>query len=200
MVESLTAAVPTLGAMSETDFAAEALQYTDGLYAAAMRMTRNPQDAADLVQETYAKAFAAEHSFTPGTNLRAWLYRILTNTFINQYRKDRRRPFENPLEELEEWQLGDPDSLTASKGRSAEAEAIDRLSTSVVRDALQALPEDRRMTVYWVDVEGLTYAETAEVMDTPIGTVMSRLHRGRRQLREELAEYARQQGIVKEEQ
>lgn len=187
-------------AMSETQPAAdafieEALQYTDQLYAAAMRMTRNPQDAADLVQETYAKAYAARDSFTPGTNLRAWLYRIQTNTYINLYRKRQRQPFEAPLDELEDWQLGGSESTTARSSRSAEAEAIDRMPAGVVRDALQSIAEDFRMVVYWVDVEGLSYAETAEIMKTPIGTVMSRLHRGRRQLRELLADYAREQGM-----
>lgn len=176
-------------------FVDEALQYTDQLYAAAMRMTRNPQDAADLVQETFAKAYAARETFTPGTNLRAWLYRIQTNTYINQYRKQQRQPYEAALDELEDWQLGGGESTTARSSRSAEAEAIDRMPAGVVRDALQAIPEDFRMVVYWVDVEGLSYAETAEVMKTPIGTVMSRLHRGRRQLRELLADYAAEQGM-----
>lgn len=176
-------------------FIAEALEYTDQLYAAAMRMTRNPQDAADLVQETYAKAYAARDSFTPGTNLRAWLYRIQTNTYINQYRKRQRQPFEAPLDDLEDWQIGVGESTTATRSRSAEAEAIDRMPAGVVRDALQSIPEDFRMVVYWVDVEGMSYAETAEIMKTPVGTVMSRLHRGRRQLRELLADYAREQGM-----
>lgn len=180
-------------------FVDEALQYTDPLYAAAMRMTRNPADAADLVQETFAKAYAAFDSFKPGTNLRAWLYRIQTNTYINMYRKAQRQPYQNALDELEDWQVGDADSLTASHSRSAEAEAIDRMPSGVVKDALQSLPEDRRMAVYWVDVEGLSYAETAEVMDTPVGTVMSRLHRGRKQLRELLADHARQQGMTMKE-
>lgn len=180
-------------------FVDEALQYTDALYAAAMRMTRNPADAADLVQETFAKAYAAFDSFKQGTNLKAWLYRIQTNTYINQYRKAQREPHQNPLDELEDWQVGDSDSITASHSRSAEAEAIDRMPSGIVKDALQSLPEDRRMAVYWVDVEGLSYAETAEIMRTPTGTVMSRLHRGRRQLRELLADYATQQGMTTKE-
>lgn len=179
-----------------TRFVDEALQYTDQLYAAAMRMTRNPADAADLVQETFAKAYAAFGSFTPGTNLKAWLYRIQTNTYINLYRKRQREPYQNPLEELADWQIGDSDSITASHSRSAEAEAIDRMPAGVVKEALQSLPDERRMAVYWVDVEGLSYAETAEVMHTPVGTVMSRLHRGRRQLREQLADYARARGVT----
>lgn len=180
-------------------FVDEALQYTDALYAAAMRMTRNPADAADLVQETFTKAYAAFDSFKPGTNLKAWLYRIQTNTYINQYRKAQREPHQNALDELEDWQVGDSDSITATHSRSAEAEAIDRMPSGIVKDALQSLPEDRRMAVYWVDVEGLSYAETAEIMRTPTGTVMSRLHRGRRQLRELLADYAGQQGMTTKE-
>ncbi|MCR8670981.1 sigma-70 family RNA polymerase sigma factor [Agrococcus sp. HG114] len=177
------------------DFTEQAMQYADQLYAAAMRMTRNPADAADLVQETLLKAYAAYDSFKQGTNLRAWLYRIQTNTYINTYRKQQRRPFEAPLDDMEEWQVGDADSITATSARSAEAEAIHRMPSGAVKDALQAVPEDFRMAVYWVDVEGLSYAETAEVMETPVGTVMSRLHRGRKLLRGLLADYAREQGI-----
>ncbi|WP_430592627.1 sigma-70 family RNA polymerase sigma factor [Humidisolicoccus flavus] len=178
------------------DFVDAAMQYTDPLYAAAMRMTRNPADAADLVQETFAKAFAAYGSFSPGTNLKAWLYRIQTNTFINQYRKRQRNPYESSLDELEEWQVGDAESTTAQSARSAEAEAIDRMPAGIVTDALQEIPEDFRMVVYWVDVEGMSYAETAEIMKTPVGTVMSRLHRGRRLLRGMLAGYAKEQGLL----
>lgn len=178
------------------DFVDQAMQYADQLYAAAMRMTRNPADAADLVQETLLKAYAAYGSFQQGTNLRAWLYRIQTNTYINTYRKQQRRPFEAPLDDMEEWQIGDAESFTASTSRSAEAEAIHRMPSGIVKDALQQVPTDFRMAVYWVDVEGLSYAETAEVMETPVGTVMSRLHRGRRLLRGLLADYAREQGIA----
>ncbi len=181
------------------DFEEQAMQYADQLYGAAMRMTRNPADAADLVQETLLKAYAAYDSFKPGTNLRAWLYRIQTNTYINTYRKQQRRPFEAPLDDMEEWQIGDAESISASSSRSAEAEAIDRMPSGAVTQALQSISEDFRMAVYWVDVEGLSYAETAEVMHTPVGTVMSRLHRGRRLLRGLLADYAREQGITVEE-
>lgn len=177
------------------DFAEQAMQYADQLYAAAMRMTRNPADAADLVQETLLKAYAAYGSFKQGTNLRAWLYRIQTNTYINTYRKQQRRPFEAPLDDMEEWQIGDAESFTSTSSRSAEAEAIHRMPSGIVKDALQQVPADFRMAVYWVDVEGLSYAETAEVMETPTGTVMSRLHRGRKLLRGLLADYAREQGI-----
>lgn len=183
-------------ASKRDDFVDQAMQYADQLYAAAMRMTRNPADAADLVQETLLKAYAAYGSFQQGTNLRAWLYRIQTNTYINTYRKQQRRPFEAPLDDMEEWQVGDAESFTASSSRSAEAEAIYRMPSGIVKDALQQVPTDFRMAVYWVDVEGLSYAETAEVMETPVGTVMSRLHRGRRLLRGLLADYAREQGIA----
>ena len=177
-------------------FEEQALPYMDQLYAAAMRMTRNPSDAADLVQETYIKAFQAFGQFQQGTNLKAWLYRIQTNTFINSYRKNQRSPYQGTIDELEDWQLGGAESLTQSIAtRSAEAEAIDHLPDSAVKDALQAIPEDFRLAVYFADVEGFSYQEIADIMKTPVGTVMSRLHRGRRMLRELLAEYARERGI-----
>ena len=124
-------------AAKRDDFAEQAMQYADQLYGAAMRMTRNPADAADLVQETLLKAYAAYDSFQQGTNLRAWLYRIQTNTYINTYRKQQRRPFEAPLDDLEEWQIGDAESFTATSSRSAEAEAIHRMPSGIVKDALQ---------------------------------------------------------------
>ncbi len=159
-------------------------------------MTRNPADAEDLVQEAYAKAYAAFHQYKPGTNLKAWLYRILTNTFINNYRKKQRQPKEHGSEDIEDWQIAQADSHSSSGGRSAELEALDHLPDTDVKDALSALPEDFRMVVYYADVEGLPYKEIAEIMETPIGTVMSRLHRGRRQLREMLADYAAERGFV----
>ncbi len=171
-------------------FEEQALPFMDQLYAAAMRMTRNPADAADLVQETFVKAFAAFGQFKQGTNLKAWLYRILTNTFINSYRKNQRNPYQGTIDELEDWQLGGAVSATATTTRSAEAEAIDHLPDSAVKDALQSIPEDFRLAVYLADVEGFSYQEIADIMKTPVGTVMSRLHRGRRLLRELLAEYA----------
>ena len=177
-------------------FERDALQYLDQLYSAALRMTRNPADAEDLVQETFAKAFAAFHQYRPGTNLKAWLYRILTNTFINSYRKKQREPQQSQAEDVEDWQIARAASHTSTGLRSAEAEALDRLPDSDVKRALAELPEDRRMVVYYADVEGFPYKEIAEIMGTPIGTVMSRLHRGRRQLRELLADYAAQRGLV----
>jgi len=176
-------------------FEAQAMPFIDQLYAAAMRMTRNPSDAQDLVQETFVKAFASFAQFEQGTNLKAWLYRILTNTFINTYRKKQREPYQGTIDDLEDWQLGGAESTTATSSRSAEAEAIDHLPDSAVKDALQSIPEDFRLAVYFADVEGFSYQEIAEIMKTPIGTVMSRLHRGRRLLRELLAGYALERGL-----
>jgi RNA polymerase sigma-70 factor, TIGR02947 family len=178
-------------------FEDQALQYMDQLYAAALRMTRNPADAGDLVQETYVKAYAAFQSFEQGTNLKAWLYRILTNTFINGYRKSQREPYQGAIDDLEDWQLGGAESITQGRTtRSAEAEAIDHLPDSDVKEALQSIPEDFRLAVYLADVEGFSYQEIADIMKTPVGTVMSRLHRGRRMLRDLLADYARERGIA----
>ncbi len=167
-------------------FEQDVLPALSRLYPAALRMTRNASDAEDLVQETSAKAYAAFHQFKPDTNLRAWLNRILANTFINGYRKRRREPIQELGADFErDWQLdGDP---LSTRARSAEAEAMDRLGDSEILKALMDLPEIFRTTVYLADIEGYPYKEIAEMMGTPVGTVMSRLHRGRGRLREALA-------------
>ncbi len=175
-------------------FERDALPFLDQLYSAALRMTRNPQDAEDLVQDTFAKAFSAFHQFKPGTNLKAWLYRILTNTYINSYRKAQRQP-KQVSDEVEDWQIAAAEAHTSSGMKSAEMEALERLPDSDVKEALQELSDDFRFTVYLADVEGFPYREIADIMDVPVGTVMSRLHRGRRQLRDLLADYARDRGV-----
>lgn len=179
-------------------FEAEALPLLDQLYGGALRMTRNPTDAEDLVQETYIKAFQAFDSFKPGTNLKAWLYRIMTNTYINHYRKKQRRPAQTSAEDITDHQLYTTSSHDSTGLQSAEVEALKRLPDQQIADAMNQLSEDYRMVVYYADVEGLAYKEIAEIMDTPLGTVMSRLHRGRKQLRKLLKEVAREHGIGRE--
>ena len=177
-------------------FERDALVFLDQLYGAALRMTRNPADAEDLVQETYLKAYAAFASFTEGTNLKAWLFRILTNTYINIYRKRQRQPFQTGTDDLSDGQLYAAVSHTSTGLQSAESVALDRLADEDVVAAMAQVPEDFRMAVYLADVEGFSYKEIAEIMDTPVGTVMSRLHRGRKLLRGLLADYAVERGLT----
>ncbi len=173
-------------------FEEQVIPEIDRLYGAAMRYTRDPTDAQDLVQETVAKAYSSFHQFQQGTNLRAWLYRILHTTYISMYRKKQRRPQENLQEEIDDFSFYDE----ARTGASAEVEVLASITDEEVKRALAELPESFRMAVYLADVEGFAYKEIAEIMDTPIGTVMSRLHRGRKALQLALAEYARKRGLI----
>ena len=174
------------------------MEYMGSLYSAALRMTRNPADAEDLVQETYLKAYRAFGSFQEGTNLKAWLYRILTNTFINSYRARRRRPEQTELDDVEDLylyrRLGGLEAVSA--GRSAEEEVLEHFTEGDVKDAVEALPEQFRMAVLLADVEGFSYKEIADILDVPIGTVMSRLHRGRKALQKTLHDFGRERGLV----
>ncbi len=183
-------------AQRKARFERDALVFTSQLYGAALRYTKNPHDAQDLVQDTFAKAFTSFHQFEPGTNLKAWLYRILTTTFINNYRKDQRRP-QISGGEIEDWQIADASSHTSDLGKSAEDEVLENIADKDVKEALAAMPEEFRMAVYLSDVEGFAYKEIAEIMGVPTGTVMSRLHRGRKLLRASLAEYAKDRGYGK---
>ena len=176
------------------------MEHMPSLYTAALRMTRNPADAEDLLQETMVKAYAGFRSFRAGTNLKTWLYRILTNTYINNYRAKKRRPEESDIDDLENFylyrRLGGLEGANA--GRSAEDEVLDHFTEAEVKEAIEALPEQFRMAVLLGDVEGFSYKEIAEILDIPIGTVMSRLHRGRRALQKRLYEFGRQRGLVPE--
>ncbi len=186
----------------QATFTDQAMDLMPSLYSAALRMTRNPSDAEDLVQETYLKAYRGFGSFEQGTNLKAWLYRILTNTFINRYRAAKRRPDETDLDDVEDFylyrRLGGLEEARA--GRSAEDELMDLFSEAEVKAAVDALPEQFRMAVLLADVEGFSYKEIASILDIPIGTVMSRLHRGRKNLQKALFEFATNQGLLTPEQ
>jgi RNA polymerase sigma-70 factor (ECF subfamily) len=184
----------------QATFADQAMEFMPSLYTAALRMTRNPADAEDLVQETYLKAYRGFHTFQAGTNLKAWLYRILTNTFINSYRAKKRKPEQADVEDVEDLylyhRLGGLEAAVA--GRSAEDEVLDHFTDADVKSAIEALPENFRMAVLLADVEGFSYKEIAEILDIPIGTVMSRLHRGRRALQKALFDFGMDRGLVGE--
>jgi RNA polymerase sigma-70 factor (ECF subfamily) len=177
-----------------------AMEHMPSLYTAALRMTRSPADAEDLVQDTYLKAYRAFDTFQEGTNLKAWLYRILTNTFINTYRAKKRRPEETDIDDVENLylyrRLGGLEG--ANSGRSAEEEVLERFTETDIKEALDSLPEQFRLAVLLGDVEGFSYKEIAEILDVPIGTVMSRLHRGRKLLQKRLWEFAVEHGLAAE--
>ncbi len=177
-------------------FEDEALPHLDQLYSAALRMTRSPADAEDLVQETYVKAFASFHQYRPGTNIKAWLFRILTNTYINIYRKKQRQPLQTSADDMQEWQLAAAEPPPTLGLRAADVEALDLIPDEAVAAALAELPDEFRVAVLLADVEGFAYKEIAEMMGTPVGTVMSRLHRGRKALRIALSDYARERGMI----
>ena len=182
----------------QATFAEDAMPLMDGLYSAAMRMTRNAADAEDLVQETYLKAFNAYERFETGTNLKAWMYRILTNSYINAYRKKQRRPDESDIDDIEDLylyrRLGGAESAVLS--RSAEDELLEMFGEDEVKLALEDLPEHYRMPILLADVEGFAYKDIAEILDVPIGTVMSRLHRGRKQLQKRLYSFAEEHRLL----
>lgn len=186
MSETVNSAPPGTPNETEQRFETEVMPFLNQLYSGALRLTRNPHDAEDLVQETFLKAFRSFDSFQEGTNLLAWLYRIMTNTFINSYRKNQRRPRTETMAEITDYQLAQDNSNR--EARSAESLALDRLGTQDILDALDSLPDEYREAVYLADVEGLAYKEIAEILDIPSGTVMSRLHRGRTKLRKMLSE------------
>jgi len=180
----------------QAKFETDAMQYAPQLYSAALRMTRNPADAEDVVQETFLKAYRAYDSYTEGTNLKAWLYRILTNTYINKYRKKQRRPAEVELGELQDLYLYKRLGESSGATQSAEADMLDAFVDTDVIEALESLPETFRLPVLLADVDGFSYKEIAEMLDVPIGTVMSRLHRGRKALQKKLWDVAQEHGIT----
>ena len=196
----LTREIASEAMADQAKFADLAMPYMDALYSAAMRMTRNPADAEDLVQETYLRAYRGFGGFKEGTNLKAWLYRILTNTYINIYRAKKRRPQESELDDSEDFvlyrRIGGLEAAEAE--RTPESEVLDAMPDAAVKEALESLPEQFRMAVLLADVEGFSYKEIAEIMDVPVGTVMSRLHRGRRQLQKRLFDFAKERGLVPE--
>jgi len=183
----------------QANFERDAMQYAPQLYSAALRMTRNPADAEDVVQETFLKAYRAYDSYTEGTNLKAWLYRILTNTYINKYRKAQRRPSEVELGELQDLYLYKRLGESSGASQSAEADMLDEFVDTDVIEALESLPETFRFPVLLADVDGFSYKEIAEMLDIPIGTVMSRLHRGRKALQKKLWDVAQEHGITGKE-
>jgi RNA polymerase sigma-70 factor (ECF subfamily) len=182
------------------DFTDDAMQYAPQLFATALRMTRNKADAEDLVQETFLKGWRAFDSYQQGTNLRAWLFRIMTNTFINKYNSQQRRPQETELDEVEELflfrRMGAFDQSKMSQ--SAEDQMLELFTDDEVKNAIESLPETFRIPVLLSDVEGFSYKEIAEMLEVPIGTVMSRLHRGRKAMQKMLYEYAKERGLVDE--
>lgn len=178
------------------EFAEQAMQFAPQLYSAALRMTRNPADAEDLVQETYLRAYRSYDTFEAGTNLRAWLFRILTNQYINSYRAKQRRPQESDLDDVEDLYLYRRVSNLEALSRSAEDTLFDLFTDEEVKTALEELPEVFRVPVLLADVEGFSYKEIAEMIDVPIGTVMSRLHRGRKAMHKKLYDFAEQRGLV----
>jgi RNA polymerase sigma-70 factor (ECF subfamily) len=177
-------------------FAAAAMQYAPQLYNAALRMTRNRADAEDLVQETYLRAYRSYATFEEGTNLRAWLFRILTNTFINAYRAKQRRPQETDLGDMEDLYLYRRIGQVNPASVSAEDQLLDLFTDDEVKAALEELPEAFRLPVLLADVEEFSYKEIAEMLDIPIGTVMSRLHRGRKAMHKRLFDFAQARGLV----
>ena len=177
-------------------FADDAMQFAPQLYSAALRMTRNAADAEDIVQETYLRAYRSYESFEKGTNLRAWLFRILTNTFINAYRAKQRRPQETDVDDVDDLYLYRRVRSADVSSRSAEETLFDLFTDDEVKQALEDLPESFRLPVLLADVEGFSYREIAEMLDVPIGTVMSRLHRGRKSMQKALAQFAAERGLL----